>query len=104
MPSQPLGYGCVVESVGAGVLGDPGLGEEAGAGDVVAGGAVAGGAVAGGAVAGDAVAGGAVAGGAVAGGAGLVAPPPEGAGLALPGSVGMVRLCFCASGMTKGPF
>jgi hypothetical protein len=84
MPSQPLGYGCVVESVGAGVLGDPGLGEEAGAGDVVAGGAVAG--------------------GAVAGGAGLVAPPPEGAGLALPGSVGMVRLCFCASGMTKGPF
>jgi hypothetical protein len=94
MPSQPLGYGCVVESVGAGVLGDPGLGEEAGAGDVVAGGAVAGGAVAGGAVAG----------GAVAGGAGLVAPPPEGAGLALPGNVGMVRLCFCASGMTKGPF
>jgi hypothetical protein len=81
------------------MLGDPGLGEEAGAGDVVAGGAVAGGAVAGGAVAG-----GAVAGGAVAGGAGLVAPPPEGAGLALPGSVGMVRLCFCASGMTKGPF
>ena len=85
MPSQPLGYGSDVESVGAGVLGDPEVGEEAGVGGVAG-------------------AGGAVAGGAVAGGAGLVAPPPVGAGRAVRGSAGIVRLCFCASGMTKGPF
>jgi len=58
---------------------------------------------------------GAGAGGAGAGGAGLVAvPAPSGAGLAAPlppagfagapGNVGMVRLCFCASGITRGPF
>ena len=98
MPSQPLGYGCDVESVGAGVLGDPGLGEEPGAGGVAGSGGVAG---AGGATGvGDA----AGAGGAVAGGTALVAPPPVGAGRAAPGSAGIVRLCFCASGMTKGPF
>jgi hypothetical protein len=49
------------------------------------------------------------------GGAGLVAlPPEEGAGLVVPvppvglagapGSEGMVRFGFCASGMTRGPF
>jgi hypothetical protein len=52
--------------------------------------------------------------GAGAGGAGLVALPSAGAGVAAPlplaglagapGSVGIVRLCFCASGMTNGPF
>ena len=80
-------------SVGAGVLGDPKLGAEAGAASEA--GAAPG------------------AGAAGPGGAGLVAAPPAGAGLAvLPleglagvlGSVGMVRLCFCASGMTNGPF
>jgi len=51
--------------------------------------------------------------GAGAGDAGVVAVPSEGAGLGVlppvglagaPGKVGMVRLCFCASGMTSGPF
>jgi hypothetical protein len=82
MPSQPLGQGCDVESVGGGVLGDPEAGAGAGAGVAVAG-------------AGDAVAGGVV----------LVALPSAGAGLAgLPGSEGIVRLGFCASGITNGPF
>jgi len=70
------------------VLGDPEVGAGAGAGAAVAG-------------AGAAVAG---AGDAVAGVVGLVAPAPDGAGLAEPGSEGIVRLCFCASGMTNGPF
>jgi hypothetical protein len=76
------------------VLGDPGLGEEAGAGAAAAGDAVAGGEAAGG----EALV------GAVSGGVGLVAPPPDGGGFGLPGSAGMERFFFCASGMTKGPF
>ena len=60
-------------------------------------------------------AGGVGVGGVGAAGAALVADPaPSGAGLAAPlplagfagapGAVGTVRLCFCASGITRGPF
>ncbi len=73
-------YGGGVESGGAGVLGDGGTGVGAGAGAGV--GAVAGAAV----------------------GAGFGAPPLLAGLLAGPGKVGIVRLCFCASGITNGPF
>jgi len=59
-------------------------------------------------------AGGGAGAGAGAGGAGLDEPLTGGAGAAAPlplagfagepGSVGIVRLCFCASGITRGPF
>ncbi|HTB87152.1 MAG TPA: hypothetical protein VK743_04350 [Steroidobacteraceae bacterium] len=37
-------------------------------------------------------------------GAGLAAPPPLAGFAAAPGGVGRVRLCFWASGITRGPF
>jgi len=39
----------------------------------------------------------------VAGGAGTPAPASL-AGLGAAGGAGMLRLCFCASGITSGPF
>jgi hypothetical protein len=37
-------------------------------------------------------------------GAGLAAPPPLAGFAAAPGGGGRVRLCFWASGITRGPF